>query len=372
VQVGGSFQTSDRLSPIEARLALIEQAIADIRRRIDAVEADESQPTDTGQSHAVADVGDALAPPADAGRTDLSSLVALVGRTFVLLGGAYLLRALTESGRLPGRSGVVLGLAYAVVWLGAADRAGVTRPLSGTFHGLAAVVIGLALLWEASAHFGFLSPSASAATLALITGLALGVAWHRRLESLAGIAVLGAIAVAGALAVATSHPLPFAAGLVALGAATLWRHDARGWSWLRWPAAIAANLVAIGLIARSSVVPPLDPRGAVIALLLALPIAYVGSVAWRALVEQVPLEWTEMIQTAGAVGVGLLGALTIARAQAGVALPAIASLGLAGALSCYGSAFGLLSPVPRRSIRHRMGRRSDGTRRVSGRGQPVA
>ena len=71
----------------------------------------------------------------------------------------------TESGRLPGRGGVVLGLAYAVAWFGAADRAGVTRPLSGLFHGLAAVVISLPLLWEASAHFRLLSPPASAAML---------------------------------------------------------------------------------------------------------------------------------------------------------------------------------------------------------------
>jgi hypothetical protein len=331
---------SDRLSPIEARLGLIEQALDDVRRRIDALESRGASHADTAEGAPAA--AQAPLPLAQASRPDVSSLVSLVGRTFVVLGGAYLLRALTESGRLPGRGGIVLGLAYAVGWFGAADRASPTRPLSGLFHGLAALVISLPLLWEASAHFGLFSPALTAATLALITSVALGVAWHRRLQSLAAIAVLGSICVSIPLVVVTSRPLPFAAGLVALGAATLWLHDARGWSWLRWPAALAADLVALGLIARSAVVPPLEPRGAVIALLLSLLITYVGSAAWRAFVEHEPLQGAEMAQTASALGIGLLGALTIARGVPGVAQPALASLALAGAAVGYAAAFGLL------------------------------
>ena len=185
---------SDRLSRIEARLGAIDQALADVHRRIDALEAQRAAfsggpSSDARPSHR----RDRHLPLLSMGRPDLSSLVSLVGRTFVVLGGAYLLRALTESGRLPGRGGVVLGLAYAVAWFGAADRAGLTRPLSGLFHGLAAVVISLPLIWEASAHFNLLSPVTSAAMLLVITGLALGVAWHRHLESLAGVAVIGSI-----------------------------------------------------------------------------------------------------------------------------------------------------------------------------------
>lgn len=160
---------SDRLSRIEARLGGIDQALADVHRRIGALEALELRPSEALRPGIPPTTSEAISPLLSAGRPDVSSLVSLVGRTFVVLGGAYLLRALTESGRLPGRSGIVLGFAYAVVWFGAADRTSVTRPLSGLFHGLAAVVISLPLLWEASAHFGLLSPAASAATLALIT-----------------------------------------------------------------------------------------------------------------------------------------------------------------------------------------------------------
>jgi hypothetical protein len=333
---------SDRLSRIDARLGLIEQGLADVRRRIDALEDRELRLSVTPRPDPSPAINEALLPLPRASRPDVSGMVSLVGRTFVVLGGAYLLRALTESGRLPGRTGIILGLAYAVAWFGAADRASVTRPLSGVFHGLAAVVISLPLLWEASAHFGLFSPAASAATLALITGLALGVAWHRRLQSLAGVAVIGSVVVTAALMVATTRPLPFAVGLVALAASTLWLSDARGWSWLRWPPALAADLVAMSLIARSTRTPPPDPPGAVIALLLALPAVYVGSVAWRSLVDNRRLESSEMIQTTCAVGIGLLGALIVARGGPSLAAPALGGLGLVGAAGGYAAAFGVL------------------------------
>ena len=332
----------DRLSYIDARLGEIDRALADVHRRIAALEALELRPAAVSRPGIPPTASEAISPLLSAGRPDVSSVASLVGRTFVVLGGAYLLRALTESGRLPGRGGVVLGLAYAMVWFGAADRASVTRPLSGLFHGLAAVVISLPILWEASAHFRLLSPATSATTLVLITGLALVVAWHRHLQSLAGVAVIGSIAVAAGLAVATTRPLPFAAGLVALGASTLWLSDARGWSWLRWPPALAADLMAVGLIARAVVVPPLDPRGAVIGLLLSLLATYVGWLVWRTLVGNRPVQASEIVQTTCVVGIGLLGALTVARGEPSLASPALGGLSLLGAAGVYAAAFGVL------------------------------
>src|SRR6187402_2242714 len=124
----------DRLSCIDARLGEIDRALADVHRRIAALEALELRPSEVSRPGIPPTASEAISPLLSAGRPDVSSVASLVGRTFVVLGGAYLLRALTESGRLPGRGGVVLGLAYAVVWFGAADRASVTRPLSGLFH----------------------------------------------------------------------------------------------------------------------------------------------------------------------------------------------------------------------------------------------
>ena len=93
---------SDRLSRIEARLGAIDQALADVHRRIDALEALALRPSSSLDTDLAPAIVGAPAPPLSLGHPDLAGVVSLVGRTFVVLGGAYLLRALTETGRLPG------------------------------------------------------------------------------------------------------------------------------------------------------------------------------------------------------------------------------------------------------------------------------
>jgi hypothetical protein len=64
------------------------------------------------------------------------------GRTLVVFGGAFLLRAITEAGFVPQTSGTALGLLYAMIWVIPADRdAGRGRLRSATMHGLAAIGI---------------------------------------------------------------------------------------------------------------------------------------------------------------------------------------------------------------------------------------
>ena len=169
----------DRLSEIEARLGRLEGLIRDLHLPETA-----SRPVATPTDSALA----AFLPHA---RPDAIAWLTLAGRTLMVLGGAYLLRAITESGRLPASAGVVIGLGFALVWLGAADRAGVhgDRKLSGGFHGLTAVLIGMPLLLEASTRFRFLSPEVGAVALTVLTLLTLSVAWHGRLQSVAGVAV---------------------------------------------------------------------------------------------------------------------------------------------------------------------------------------
>ena len=56
-------------------------------------------------------------------RDDLVTLLSFIGRTFVALGGAFLLRALTDAAIVPLPQGTALGLAYALAWLVLSDRA---------------------------------------------------------------------------------------------------------------------------------------------------------------------------------------------------------------------------------------------------------
>ncbi|HEV8201581.1 MAG TPA: hypothetical protein VGS03_16315 [Candidatus Polarisedimenticolia bacterium] len=196
---------------------------------------------------------------------DPVSLLTPAGRTCLVLGGAYLLRALTEAGRLPLNTGIALGFLYALAWLVAADRAALRRPVSGTFHALAGVLIGLPIVWEASTRFGLLSPGWSAAAVAIFVAAAFAVARHRSLPALAGAAALGATGLALVLAVATGVLLPNAVLLIGIAAVAWALSDAARWPWLKWPPALASVIAMGGLWLRTGRNPPLDAPAGVLA-----------------------------------------------------------------------------------------------------------
>jgi hypothetical protein len=144
-----------------------------------------------------------------------------------------------------------------------------------------------------------------------------------------------------ALMIATTRPLPFGAALLALGVSTAWLSDARGWSWLRWPPAFAADGLAVALLARSDVMSAESHRAAII-LLVALFAVYMLLVSWRAFVQDRRLQASEMIQAACAVAFGLFGALFVARSGPPSAWPILGGLGVVAAVGAYSAVFGIL------------------------------
>ena len=260
---------------VEDRLRELEEDVAALTRRVAALEG-EARPGDE-RGRALGTSIDTVHPPA----TDTVGLLSLVGRTFVVFGGAYLLRALTESGYLPTSAGVLVGLAYASLWLIAADRA---TGASGVFHGLAALLIGLPLIGEATVRFQTLSPIASAAVLSALSLAALAVAWHRRLHALAELATLGTVVTAVALVLLSSEWWPFGVTVVLVGAVAPWVGESRSWPWLAWPVAIVADGLALLVSIRAAATPPREPIGLALAILFWLVLAYVGPAGvsfWR-------------------------------------------------------------------------------------------
>jgi hypothetical protein len=272
--------------------------------------------------------------------TDAVGVLSLLGRTLIVFGGAYLLRALTLSGRVPPGAGIALGLVYAVTWYGAADyAAGSRRRLSSVFHGTAAVVLGLPLIWEATTNFRFLTPETSALAVLVLTGLALAVAWHRRLPSLAAVASVAGILTSIALGSATYQFLPFAVALIAIGIATLWQADALKWAWLPWPAAIAADLLVVVLLVRSTLTPPVDPPGPVIVVCLALFMSYAASFAVLLLGRGRSAGTFVICQTTVMLVVALHGAILVARAHMPAVVWELGALGTAAGAAGYVAAF---------------------------------
>ncbi len=339
----------DRLARIDARLRELDDAFACLLARVAALE----QPASLSE-RAAAPLTEvpAVALPSAGSALPIErrpAVLPLVGRTFVVLGGAFLLRALTESGQLPLEAGVGLGLAYAILWFGAADWAGARRPLSGAFHGLAGAVIGLPLLWEASTRFHLLVGTTSAAALGAIAALALAVAWHRRLPVLAALMGLGPAAAAAVLAVATGQFVPYALLLVAIALSAWWIGRSRGWHWLGWPVALAADAVVVGLAARALADPPVESPGLVVAVQLLLAVAFVAAFSIRMRrpgAGELRLGAFEIAQTSLVLAIGLGGSVLVAGRIGPDLAPRI---GL-GALAAGGLAYGLALAGPDRRV----------------------
>ena len=332
----------ERPSPLAARVEELAGSLAALAARVAELEARAplAPPAAAAAvSAAASEPAAAPAPPAP----DLTRSLALVGRTLIVLGGGYLLRALTAAGVLGRGTGVVLAALYTLGWLLLADRAGARRaPAGAAFHGAAAVLLGLPLLWETTVRFHDLSPPAAALALAAFLAACLAVAWRRELHALAWLVALGAPPAALALLAGTRSPVPFGAGLVLLGGLGLLLDYGRGWRGLGWTLAttgqLAGLLVAFGALAQGRGLP------AALAVCLALCLGYLAVLGVQLLWGGREIDVFAGVQTALAAAVGYGGAMALAPRSGPVAVWIAGGLGLLLAAACYAAAFRL---VPR-------------------------
>jgi hypothetical protein len=327
---------------LEARIALLDRGLADLERRVHAIEAGragaEAAPTTTSAPASVV-LRPSSEPAAATGN------VALVGRTLVVLSGAYLFRALTDSGQLPPAGGVAAGLVYALLWLGRSDRAaarGARR--SAAFHGIAAAVIAYPLIWETTARFGVLDAGVAAALLWTFCVSGLAVARRHGMAGIAWLNVLLSVASGLSLLVATRQLLPFALGLLALALTVEALAFGGEWLALRWPAALGVDLALLAafmLVDRPGGLPdgyaPLPPAW-LIAAGLALAALYLGSIAVRTLLRERPVTPFEATQAAAVLLVGFRGAASL-NARMGGSSVGLGVFSLVFGIFAYAAAF---------------------------------
>jgi hypothetical protein len=332
---------TDRLACIESRLAELERAVRELDARVASAERGGA-----GSSAGLVgrDAPAVLSPATQAlvfESPDITGPLGLAGRTVMIFAGAYLLRALVDSGSLPSTVGVAAGLAYAMAWLAWAHHAARRHGPAGLLYGGAAVAIAYPLVWEATTRFQLLVPAASAAALALVTTIALGVAWRRRLHLLAWAATVAALGTAAMLVVQTGVVAPYAVYLTGLGIATLWLGYDLDWFGLRWPTALAADLAVLGVTSRVLSGQGLDLPITALGIQFLLLASYVATVAARTLVRERNVVPFEIAQMPAALAVGLGGAVAVARhtGSGGTAL-GIAALAI-GAV-CYAVAFAFI------------------------------
>ena len=318
---------------LEARLGAVERRLASLEGRLQAIEG-EARPRPATTAVAAPAEGPGLAMAG----TDLVGTLGLIGRTFVIFAGAYLLRAVTESGAIDRATGVALGLAYAVAWTAAAWRVAPRHALSATFFGACTVLIGFPVVWEATTRFTLLTPEGAAAALTAMTGLVLLTAWRRDLHALAWVATIGACALASLLLVRTGGTVVSSSFLVVLGVATLWLGYDREWTMLRWVAAFFADLAVVGLAGRALTTPPRDAPSVVMAVQLLLLVGYLGSIAIRTLVRGRDVLPFEAVQTGAILLAGLAGAMLVAH-RTGTGDRALGAALLALSIAGYAIAF---------------------------------
>jgi hypothetical protein len=340
-----------RLEELTQRMRAIEASLRRLEGRLSRLEgAEEKSSAETPERPAA----EPSEPPADAAAREpgpvllgigLVGVLSLVGRSCLVLCGAYLIRAFADAGTLPLAEGVVAGLAYALVWIVFADRAAAKRAsLSANFHGLSAAAIAYPLVWEATTKFRVIPVPLSAFAVAAVTLLLLGVAWRREIRAVAWAGALAAIGAALALVATTFAIEAFTAVLILLGAATAWVAYARRWHLIRWPAALAADgaVLLMASLASRAGGPPDAYRAMSIPgarlLAIALPVAYLGSFVLRTLVRKRNVTAFEVLQTVAALGCGFGGAVAIERAT-GSGAEGLGAAAVLLALACYAVAF---------------------------------
>lgn len=274
-------------------------------------------------------------------------VIAVLGRAFLGLAGAYLLRALTEGGTLPVRAGVAAGIAYAVCWLAWAARTPPARRLETAIHSLTASLVLSPLLWEATLHFHAIGTWTAAAVLLLFVLCGMAVSWRKNLLVVSTIATLAGLGTASGLLMATHDVLPFTFLFLVSAEAVEISACLDHYLSERWLAAITADLsvlLATWLVTNQRGLPeayaPI-PHSWLLAAQVGLLGIYLSSTIVRTLLCGFTFTGFETLQGAAAFAITVNGGLRLSSADHRIA-PAIALFMLCCAAACYLVGFVLL------------------------------
>jgi len=278
-------------------------------------------------------------------RPSATRVFSLLGRSILILGGAFLLRALTDGGTIPPLVGFALGLAYAVALISLSDRALRLGDESGaTALGFTAAVVAFPFLFETTAVLKLVSPLTGGFILMVISGIALASAWRRGVRLLSWVYSMAVLATALAMGFAAGAPEFYAALLLVLGVITMLMAYTRRWYIKRWVVAFCANLVIYRLTVLVTN-PPSVGSGesslsvpAVQALAIALVVIYLGMFTYRALVRGRGVKVFDVVQSVLVLVVGFIGAIRIG-SSGFISADVLGWIALAAAAGYYTVAF---------------------------------
>jgi len=273
-----------------------------------------------------------------------SNVLPVLGRVLVGIAGAYVLRALTDLGAFPRTIGMTVGLIYAMGWLLVSARLRADERFAIGMTSSTSMLIMGPLVWEACVHLNAMSTWTSAVVVAgfAVTGLELSS--RKRDGVIPPVVLLSATIIAAALLLATYDLLPFTVALLTLAAAAEFvacRDYPPGSRWVSAIAAGSAVLLFAWLIARAGGLPAgyvATSTGAALATQLLILAIYVTSAVVQTVVRRRTFSFAEMVQTGGALLIGIGGIIWIFKTD-DAAMLAVGLASLIGGLASYALAF---------------------------------
>ncbi len=166
----------------------------------------------------------------------------ILGKAMLGMAGAYLLRAVAESGSVPKLAVVALALAYAAMWLVLASRTRDDERFASTVYATTAALILAPMLWELTLRFEVLPASVTAAILAAFVLSADTLAWKRDRVAVIWVSNVAAALTLLALLIATRDLVSFVAALLLIASASEVAACRNRWLVLRILVAIAADV----------------------------------------------------------------------------------------------------------------------------------
>jgi hypothetical protein len=279
---------------------------------------------------------------------------AVLGKAMLGMAGAYLLRAVAESGSFPKLAAVALAIAYAGTWLVWAVRVPVGEWFASTTYAGTSALILAPMLWELTLRFKVLTPSVAAAVLAGFVLAAHALAWKRNLTSIVWVADLATAIAAIALLIATHDMEPFLAALLLmafLSEAAAYRNR---WLSVRPVVAVAVDLAAWTLLYiyaspdRNLADYANLGTAALLAPAIALFLIYGTSVALRTILLRQNITFFE---TGQAVIAFLLAADAVFRFAPAIGAPVFAAFCLAFSVAGYATIFVVHAITADRNVR---------------------
>jgi hypothetical protein len=217
---------SERLEHLESRVSALERS----------PKTANSRPSPATVPMSATPAAEPIALPQDGG------VFPVVGKAMLGIAGAYLLRAVAESGSLPQWVIVALALSYAGMWLLWAARVSASVPFASAAYALTSALILAPMLWELTLRFKVLSASATAGVLVAFAAGASALAWKRNLVPVLWVANVAAVFTALALMIATRDLAPFLSALLLMAVVSEFAADRNRWLRLRFLVAPAADL----------------------------------------------------------------------------------------------------------------------------------